>query len=53
MASTLTDSERRRLEDELGKRLLKACDDSDKGGYSTKSFRTGLAKDGRWKPSAE
>ena len=46
MASTLADSERRRLEDELKKTLLKACDDSDKAGYSTKSFRNSMAKDG-------
>ena len=38
--------ERRRLEDELEKTLLKACDDSDKAGYSTKSFRNSMAKDG-------
>jgi hypothetical protein len=38
--------ERRRLEDELKKTLLKACDDSDKAGYSTKSFRNSMAKDG-------
>jgi hypothetical protein len=41
-----TDPERRRLEDELSKRLLKACDESDRAGYSTKSFRASLAKDG-------
>ena len=46
MASTLADSVRRRLEDELKKTLLKACDDSDKAGYSTKSFRNSMAKDG-------
>jgi hypothetical protein len=46
MASTLADSERRRLEDELKKTLLKACDDSDKADYSTKSFRNSMAKDG-------
>jgi len=46
MASTLAGSVRRRLEDELKKTLLKACDDSDKAGYSTKSFRNSMAKDG-------
>jgi hypothetical protein len=46
MTSALTDSERRRLEDELSKRLLKACDDSEKAGYSTKPFRVSLAEDG-------
>jgi hypothetical protein len=44
--TSLTDPERRRLEDELSKRLLKACDESDRAGYSTKSFRASLAKDG-------
>jgi hypothetical protein len=52
MASALTDSERRRLEDELSKRLIKACHDSDKAGYSTKAFRASLAETDRWKPSA-
>ena len=45
MVGSLTDSERR-LEDELKKRLLKACDDSDKAGYSTKAFRASLAENG-------
>jgi hypothetical protein len=44
--TSLTDPERRGLEDELSKRLLKACDESDRAGYSTKSFRASLAKDG-------
>jgi hypothetical protein len=44
--TSLTDPERRRLEDELSKRLLKVCDESDRAGYSTKSFRASLAKDG-------
>ena len=38
MASTLADSERRRLEDELKKTLLKACDDSDKSDPKTSGF---------------
>ena len=42
----LTDSERRRLEEELRKRLIKACDDSDKAAYSTKAFRASLAENG-------
>jgi hypothetical protein len=46
MASPLTDAERHRLEDEPRKRLLKACDDSGKAGYSTKTFRASLAKSG-------
>jgi len=46
MASALTDSERRRLEDERSERLIKACDDSDKAGYSTKAFRASLAENG-------
>jgi hypothetical protein len=46
MASALTDSERRRLEDELSERLIKACDDSNKAGYSTKAFRASLAENG-------
>jgi hypothetical protein len=46
MTSALTDSERRRLGEELRGRLLKACDDSDKAGYPTKSFRASLAEDG-------
>jgi len=45
MASALTDSERRRLEDELSERLIKACDDSDKTGYSTNAFAS-LAENG-------
>jgi len=46
MASALTDSERRRLEYERSERLIKACDDSDKAGYSTKAFRASLAENG-------
>jgi hypothetical protein len=38
MASTLADSVRRRLEDELKKTLLKACDDSDKSDPKTSGF---------------
>ena len=33
------------MEDELSKRLVRACDDSDKAGYSTKSYRASLAKE--------
>jgi hypothetical protein len=46
MTSQLTDSDRRRLEDELSKRLLEVCDESDKAGYSTKGFRASLAENG-------
>jgi hypothetical protein len=46
MANALSNSKSRRLEDELSKRLLKACDESDKAGYSTKSFRASLAENG-------
>jgi hypothetical protein len=46
MTSQLTDSDRRRLEDELSKRLLEVCDESDKAGYSTTGFRASLAENG-------
>lgn len=42
----LTDAERRSLEDQLNKRLLAACDESEKAGFSPISFRESLAKDG-------
>jgi hypothetical protein len=44
--SQLTDSERRSLEDQLNKRLLVSCEESEKAGFSPKSFRESLAKDG-------
>ncbi|HWM32570.1 MAG TPA: hypothetical protein VNO69_12830 [Methyloceanibacter sp.] len=44
--SQLTDSERRSLEDQLTKRLLEACEESEKAGYLPKPFRASLVKNG-------
>jgi hypothetical protein len=44
--SKLTESERSSLEDQLNKRLLEACEESEKAGYSPKAFRESLAQNG-------